>query len=303
MKRVQFGWIIPEGPRTIEGFATYMHDVDRALALISGHFDSAWMEDHLQIGNNPQMEGWTALTYFMARHPNLFFGHAVLCQSYRNPALLAKMIATLQYLGGGRYILGLGAGWKEDEYNAYNYDFPPGHIRIDQLEEAVLIIKALWEQQPATFIGKYYSIHNAYCNPQPNPCPPLTIGARKSHMLSLAVKYADWWDIASISANTYQKYVASIERICREANRDPQTLQRSCWFDICACRPTETAAKALLRKSREQEAGFIGTPAQITEQIYAYIELGVNRFEIGCTGFPDLTSLELFISEVLPNFK
>nr|MBA2363982.1 LLM class flavin-dependent oxidoreductase [Chloroflexia bacterium] len=85
-----------------------------------------------------------------ALHPRLVFGHTVLCQSFRNPALVAKMAATLQLLSGGRYVLGIGAGWDEAEYRAYGYDFPPAGVRVDQLEEALHIITAMWTQEVAT---------------------------------------------------------------------------------------------------------------------------------------------------------
>src|SRR6266581_3556321 len=93
-------------------------DLQRGLELIAGHYDSAWIIDHLQSDEAYLMEGWTALTYMAALQPRLMFGHAVISQSFRNPALLAKMTATLQYMSGGRYILGIGAGWKKDEYLA-----------------------------------------------------------------------------------------------------------------------------------------------------------------------------------------
>src|SRR5947209_4279865 len=158
MSQVSFGWTIPSGGRP-EVLASYCAEVDRGLALIAGHFDSAWVIDHLQDGAQPMLEGWTTLTAFAVRHPQFRFGHLVICQSFRNPALLAKMAATLQFLTGGRYILGLGAGWHEPEYRSYNYEFPSAGARVDQLEEAVRIIKALWSEKQATVEGQYYAVH------------------------------------------------------------------------------------------------------------------------------------------------
>lgn len=86
---------------------TYVADLDRALTLISGHFDAAWFIDHLQADESGLLEGFTALSYMAALHPHLNFGHTVICQSFRNPALLAKMGATLHFLSGGRFILGV----------------------------------------------------------------------------------------------------------------------------------------------------------------------------------------------------
>jgi alkanesulfonate monooxygenase SsuD/methylene tetrahydromethanopterin reductase-like flavin-dependent oxidoreductase (luciferase family) len=303
MKPLVFGWILPSGPGPAIGRATYVQSVERGLALIQGHFDSAWMVDHLQFEQADLLEGWTALTYFAARTPGLFFGHTVLCQSYRNPALLAKMASTLQYLSAGRYILGLGAGWLEREYQAYNYPFPSGEIRVGQLEETVQIIKALWEQGPATFQGHYYLVTNAYCMPHPDPHPPLLIGAHSPRMLRLVARYADWWDVSLLTPEEYRACVSSIEQACVEVGRDPSTLRRSFWFGLCSCARTEEQAITQAGRRYGKEPGLIGTPQQIVKQMQPYIELGVERFEVGCCGFPDLSSLKLFISEVLPALR
>src|SRR4030095_14643692 len=152
----------------------YMEDVNRLLAYVKGRYDSAWIIDHLE---GLVLEGWTALTYLPALPPERLWGHSVLCQSFRNPALLAKMSATLHYMSGGRFVLGIGAGWVEAEYRAYGYRFPPGRIRVAELEEALHIIKALWTQERATFEGQYYRIQEASCEPKPEPLPTFMVGA------------------------------------------------------------------------------------------------------------------------------
>lgn len=303
MTGVQFGWIMPSGARPAAGRADYVHNVEQGLELITGHFASAWIEDHLQFDGLDLVEGWTALTYFAARHPRLHFGHAVLCQSYRNPALLAKMAATLQYLSNGRYLLGLGAGWHEREYRAYNYSFPAGGVRASQLEETAQIIRAMWEQSPANFRGQYYTVTDAYCVPQPDPKPPIVIAAWGPRMLRIAARYADWWDIGRVSVEEYKEYVSAMEQACRLEKRDPATLKRSCWFELCACAPTREEAIRLAGERYNHEQGFVGTPAEVIEQMRPYVELGVERFELGCSGFPDLTSLHLLVNEVLPAFS
>jgi len=156
MTRIQFGFCMPADKLDKQRRATFSEDLHRALALITGHFDSAWIIDHLQFGDDDLLEGFTALSYVAALHPQLTFGHSVLCQSFRNPALLAKMGATLHFLSNGRFILGLGAGWHAEEYRAYGYDFPPPRVRVEQLEEALQIIKAMWTEEQASFAGRYY---------------------------------------------------------------------------------------------------------------------------------------------------
>ena len=141
-----------------------------------------------------------------------------MCQSFRNPALLAKMGATLQLLSGGRFTLGIGAGWYESEYLAYGYEFPRSGIRVEQLEEAVQIIKKMWVQEQTTFEGKYHRVKDAYCEPRPDPVPVVMIGAFEPKMLRLTAQHADWWNVSSTSIADYRKYVDNLERACDEVD-------------------------------------------------------------------------------------
>jgi alkanesulfonate monooxygenase SsuD/methylene tetrahydromethanopterin reductase-like flavin-dependent oxidoreductase (luciferase family) len=282
---------------------TFVHDLDRALSLISGHFDSAWIIDHLQFGNQDVLEGFTTLSYMAARHPQLKFGHTVLCQSFRNPALLAKMAATLQFLSGGRFILGIGAGWHEEEYRAYGYDFPPAAVRVEQLDETLQIVKALWMQETATVLGKHFQVVEAHCEPRPDPLPPVMVGAFKPKMLRLTARHADWWNVSSTGPAAYRQMAAEFERACMEVGRDPASVRRT-WVGGCACAPTQAEAKALagdrFSADDDNDFGFVGTPQQVVEQMRAFVEMGVDYFMLDCAGFPLLTTLELLVNEVLP---
>jgi alkanesulfonate monooxygenase SsuD/methylene tetrahydromethanopterin reductase-like flavin-dependent oxidoreductase (luciferase family) len=303
MAGIQFGFVMPADQLDKLRRGSFVQDLNRALELVSGHFDSAWVIDHLQFGDQDVLEGFTALTYMAALHPHLKFGHTVLCQSFRNPALLAKMGATLQFLSGGRFILGLGAGWHAEEYQAYGYDFPPGHVRVEQLAEAVQIIRAMWTGGKATFHGRYYRVDEAYCEPQPDPIPPLLIGAFRPQMLRLAASYADEWNVSSTGPQSYRLMAEEFARACAEVGRDPAGVTRS-WAGGCACAPTQAEAGALtegrISGESEDDFGFVGTPQQLVEQIQAFVDLGVGRFMFSCGGFPRLTTLEMLVHEVLP---
>lgn len=304
MAPVQFGFCIPAELPDTSGRATFAADVNRALHRATGHFDSAWIVDHLQFGATDVLEGFTTLAYLAALHPRLAFGHAVLCQSFRNPALLAKMGATLQFMSGGRFILGLGAGWHEEEYTAYGYDFPPASTRIAQLDEAIQIIKALWTEEQATFEGTHYRVLQAHCEPRPVPIPPLMIGAFRPKMLRLAARHADWWNVSSSGIERYRRMVAEFEQACVEVGRDPATVRRS-WIGGCACAPSQAEAEAFAgdRYSADntgEDFGFVGTPQQVIAQLRRFIDLGVDSFIFDCGGFPALTTLDLLIDEVLP---
>ena len=304
MTRIQLGFCMPGESRDKARRATFVEDLNRALDLVTGHFDSAWSVDHLQFGDADVLEGFTALTYMAALHPRLKFGHAVLCQSFRNPALLAKMGATLQFMSGGRFILGLGAGWHAEEYQAYGYDFPPDRVRVEQLEEALQIIQAMWTQEKATFQGKYYRVIEAHCEPRPDPLPTLMLGAFKPKMLRLAAKYADWWNVSSSGIERYRRMAEEFERACAEVGRDPSMVRRT-WIGGCACAPTQAEAEVFAgdlysADGEDDDFGFVGTPEQLVEQMRPFIDLGVDYFMFDCGGFPKLTTLEMLIHEVLP---
>lgn len=303
MTRVQLGFCMPTESLDRARRATYVSDLNRALHLITGHFHGAWMVDHLQSGNTDVLEGFTALSYMAALHPGLTFGHSVVCQSFRNPALLAKMAATLYFISGGRFILGAGAGWNEEEYRAYGYDFPSAGVRVEQLEEALQIIRALWTQDTTTFEGKHYRVTDACCEPRPDPPPLVMVGAFKPRMLRLTAKHADWWNVSSTGAGEYRRMAGEFERACAEVQRDPSTVRRT-WGGGCACAPTQQEAEALggdrVSAQSEDDFGFVGTPTQIVEQMRPFIDLGVDYFILDCSGFPRLTTLEMLVNEVVP---
>jgi alkanesulfonate monooxygenase SsuD/methylene tetrahydromethanopterin reductase-like flavin-dependent oxidoreductase (luciferase family) len=304
MPRIHFGFCMPADQLDKQRRATYVEDLNRALELVTGHFDSAWIIDHLQFGTDDMLEGFTALSYIAALHPQLTFGHSVLCQSFRNPALLAKMGATLHFLSGGRFILGIGAGGNAEEHHAYGYDFPPGGVRVEQLDETLQIIKALWTEETATFAGQYYHVIDAHCEPKPDPLPLVMVGAFKPKMLRLTAKYADWWNVSSTGIEGYRRMAEACERACAELGRDPATLRRT-WGGGYVCAPTQAEAESIggdrySANNDPDNFDFVGTPQQIVEQMRPFIDLGVDYFIVDCGGFPDLTTLELLISEVLP---
>jgi alkanesulfonate monooxygenase SsuD/methylene tetrahydromethanopterin reductase-like flavin-dependent oxidoreductase (luciferase family) len=302
MTNVQFGWAMPSGMREKAHRPQHLDVINRGLDMVKGTFDSAWFVDHIEFDDVDVLEGWTAVSYLAATHPDFMFGHAVLCQSFRNPALLAKMGATIQFMSGGRFILGLGAGWKEDEYEAYGYDFPPAGVRVDQLDEYVQIIKAMWRDEQATFEGKHYRVKEAWCEPKPDPIPPIMIGAMKPKMIALTVRHADWWNVSWTKLEDFRRMVDDCERACEEQGRDPKTLRRT-WFGGCACAPTQQALDDMLGDRGFPGGGIKGTPDQVIEQMRGFIDLGVDYFMLGTAGLPNFTTMEMLLDRVVPAIK
>src|SRR5215207_2385920 len=284
MPRVEFGYCLP-GEMRPEWRATFLDDLDRVLDRAVGSFESVWMVDHLQAGDAGVLECFTTLAYLAARHPRFRVGHAVVCQSFRNPALLSKMATTLQFLSGGRFTLGLGAGWNEAEYRAYGYDFPAAGARVAQLEETLRIVKAMWTEEVVSFRGQHYRVVGARCEPRPNPIPPIMLGAFGPRMLRLAARYADEWNVSSTGLVGYGRMAAEFERACIEVGRDPATVRRS-WIGGCACAPTRREAEAIaagrVSGDDDDDFGFVGTPSEIVDQMRAFVALGMNRFMLDC---------------------
>lgn len=299
MSKVQFGWAMPSGMREKSDRSRHLDVINRGLDMAKGTFDSAWFVDHLQFDDVDLLEGWTAVSYLAAQQPDFQFGHAVLCQSFRNPALVAKMAATLQFMSGGRFILGLGAGWKLDEYAAYNYEFPSAGVRVEQLDEYLHVIKALWRDERATFEGKHYSVQEAWCEPKPDPLPTIMIGAMKPKMIALTVRHADWWNVSWTKLEDFRGMVDHCERALEEQGRDPKTLRRT-WFGGCACAPTEQALADLMGDRPFPEGGIKGTPEQVIEQMRGFMDLGVDYFMLGTAGLPNFTTMETLLNTVIP---
>jgi alkanesulfonate monooxygenase SsuD/methylene tetrahydromethanopterin reductase-like flavin-dependent oxidoreductase (luciferase family) len=293
MARVDFGLMlrVVDPEKSVSELLTF--DRQCIQALTAG-FSTLWMEDHLQWGTTDSLECFTTLSYMAATYPQFKVGTMVLGQSYRNPALLAKMMATLQALSGGRVILGLGAGWKEDEYHAYGYPFPPVKTRMDQLEEAAQIIRSMWCTQPATFEGQHYRIHNAYCAPLPSPMIPLLIGGGgEQRTLAIVARYADWWNFNSVSPEVYARKLSVLKQHCERIGRDPAAIKLTYLSTISVSEnPREVV--------RSPEKHFVaGNAAEVTREIEQFAALGVTHLIFRV---PDVPTLQRFIKSVVPNF-
>ena len=195
---LKFGWLSPViGNRWSDFKPIVMYQERHILPTALEHFDSLWIADHFygfDAKTDPFMEAWTTLTWMAAKFPDTMLCHHVLGHGYRPPALTAKMAATLQVLSGNRFILGIGAGWREDEYTAYGYDFPKPSVRFAQLEELLTICRLMWTEDEPSFTGEHYSINGASAPPLPEVLPTICIGASGEKVgLPLAGRHADIW--------------------------------------------------------------------------------------------------------------
>jgi alkanesulfonate monooxygenase SsuD/methylene tetrahydromethanopterin reductase-like flavin-dependent oxidoreductase (luciferase family) len=266
-------------------------------------FDSIWMPDHVMYADRDVAEGWSLMVYALARYEDKLCGHQVLCNSFRNPAHLAKMTATCQTLSGGRVVLGIGAGWNEEEYHAYGWPFPSPRIRIEQLAEAVQICRALWTQTPVHFHGKHYEIEGAYCEPKPVPVPPVMIGGSgERYLLRVVAEHADWWNCIYTGVEAYAQKQEVLKRHCAGVGRDYDEI-----VQVIAPHILIAETEADVRRMQEGgEArptatnGLAGTPDQIADALLAGIRQGARRVTVSFADSPRTEGTRLFIERVLP---
>jgi alkanesulfonate monooxygenase SsuD/methylene tetrahydromethanopterin reductase-like flavin-dependent oxidoreductase (luciferase family) len=308
---LQFGWHLHSFPVDGSDATQFLQQNITMLDLVQkANFDSVWVDDHFwpwakfQSNDTPYVECMTTIAYFAARYPTLKFGSSVLCQSYRNPALMAKMVANLQWLTGGRFLFGLGAGWMEEEYLANNMEFPKPAVRIAQLEEVIQIINKLWHETPASFTGKYYQIKDAYLMPKPEPIPPLLIGGGGEQLtLRVVAKYADIWNIPGGTYENYAHKLGILRQHCGAIGRDFNTIVKSWSAECIAVAPTEAEARRIAESTPYQNGPIYGTPAQVAEQLQAFVDLGVSYLVVRLVDFPSTAGLQLFIDEVMPRLQ
>src|SRR2546421_2697444 len=230
-------------------------------------FTHLWVSDHLFLDANATrtdcLEAWTLLAALAVRTERIRIGPMVTSQSYRNPALLAKIAAGVDVMSKGRLDFGLGAGWKEIEYRAYGDEFPDAPTRVTQLIETLEICTRMWREDRATYHGKHYRIDEALCSPQPVQRQlPIWIGGSKPRVMRAAAKYGDAFNITvSASAPTdLPDRLRALDEACRAVNRDPKTLLRSAFLIACVA-TTQERSDALLdqlaARAKTDRAGFL----------------------------------------------
>jgi alkanesulfonate monooxygenase SsuD/methylene tetrahydromethanopterin reductase-like flavin-dependent oxidoreductase (luciferase family) len=282
--------------RLVEDTFPYL---DQALAP----FDSLWLPDHVQYNSHKVAEGWSLLAFALGRYPDKVCGHQVLCNSFRNPAHLAKMTATCQALSGGRVVLGIGAGWNEEEYLAYGWPFPSAKVRIAQLNEALELIKLMWREAPANYEGERYRIANAYCEPRPDPLPPIMIGgAGEKFLLRVVAQHAEWWNYIYKDRASYAHKQEVLKSHCQAVGRDYDQIQQ-----VAATGVLIAETEKELARLKEQPYvrpigdGIAGTPAQVTERLLEAIDQGADRIIVNLADAPRLEGTYLFAATVLPH--
>lgn len=258
-------------------------------------YHALWTSDHLMWDaastRRPCFEVWTLLTALAPLTTTLRLGSLVTCNAYRHPSMLAKIVACLDTISQGRVSCGLGAGWKELEYRAYGFPFPPVGTRIAQLREAVHILRQLWTQEQVSFQGQYYTLEQAVCAPKPvQPSLPLWIGGQgEQKLLRLVAEAADGWNmVMGNSLEQVRHKLEVLQRHCDTVGRDPGTLDKSLFmctyvYDreaeftaFCADQARLLGAHSTAHLERARELGLAGSATQVIDTLRQYLAYGFD---------------------------
>ncbi|MGA2529028.1 MAG: TIGR03560 family F420-dependent LLM class oxidoreductase [Acidimicrobiales bacterium] len=276
-------------------------------------FDSAWSFDHMLPFCGPDdgacFETLTTLGAMAALTERVRIGVLVSGVLYRDPATLARSAALVDHISAGRLEFSLGAAWAEREFRAYGLAFPPLNERYERLGESLQIVKSLWSQKRTTFLGRYYRIENAPCEPKPlqNPSPPITIGGSGLGTLRLAAEHATRWNMQG-SPDQFAERAELLRQCCEKVGRDFGEIELSVHPPLALAR-THEEAEALAMQSAarygqdlEAERGswLVGTPVEVADQIRRYTEVGVSHWVIALAQPFDIVQLKMLREEVLP---
>ena len=308
---MDFGIIVPQGWRLELGSYTDPVEAYEAMTRTAQEaenlgYRSLWLYDHFHtvpiITQDMLFECWTTTAMIARDTKRARIGQLVTCNSYRNPALLAKMASTVDVASHGRLELGIGAGWFQEEYLAYGYTYPGAKERLQRLDEALQVILAMWTQEEASFSGHYYQIQGAINQPKgvQKPHIPILIGGGGEKVtLRLVAQYANACNIGG-DIPTIKHKLAVLKQHCDDIGRDYNSIRRTTLIDYCSIAETEEAALAkfspLERDDEDLMSGaLVGTPETMRQRLAEYEEAGIQELIVRFVDAPkSLDSLRLF---------
>jgi F420-dependent oxidoreductase-like protein len=285
---------------------------DLTLHCEATGWDGAYIADHFmaeppdEAADAPILECWAVLAALAARTDRLRLGSLVSSNTYRHPAVLANVAAAIDQISNGRLVLGIGAGWQENEHAAYGLELYDVRTRSDRLEEACAVLNLLLREDCSSFAGEHYTLVDARCDPRPvqSPLPLLVAGKGEQRTMRTAARYADEWN-GWCTPQLFREKSAVLDRHCEAIGRDPSAIQRS--------------TQALLFMSDDREwleehrhfgddfPILIGSVTEVREQVGDYAAAGVDEliipdWFIGSLGRVRDTC-DVFINDVAPAFR
>ena len=287
-------------------------------------FESIWRSDHLipdvSDDTSEALEAWISLATLADRTNRLRFGPLVTPITFRHPAVLAKMAASIDQLSNGRLEFGLGAGWHDGEHKAFGVPYPNMAERFERLEESLQLTIATWTRDNVTFEGKHYRLENITSHPKPvqRPHPPIIIGGNgKKRTIPLAAKYGNEWNGTSQTPDEYRERRELLRGLCEGFGRDPDTVRCSLMLTLLTGRTDGLEVRTRIRtlagimskyphmptatpESLSQEGRLVGTPSQVVERLQQFEEAGAERFMLQIFDCDDMDMLETLAADVMP---
>jgi len=278
-----------------------------AKAADEAGYEGVWLVDHFHTIPTPSQEVtfecWMSLAAIARDTKRVRIGQIVTCNSYRNPALLAKMASTLDVLSHGRLNFGIGAGWYEHEYKAYGYPFPDAPERLRQLREALQIIHAMWTEEEAYFEGKYYQVRGAINQPKGVQTPHIPIligGGGEKVTLKLVAQYGDACNVGGDQKTVAHK-LAILKQHCENLGRDYESIHRTTGT-YCSIADSDEEAMALIPEGKRaglNDLALVGSPETIRQRLAEIEALGIQEVIIDFPSATDLTPLYRLAKEFI----
>jgi F420-dependent oxidoreductase-like protein len=312
---MRFSLFLPTG--TSSEFAAFddpsaAFDRIRAVAVAAeeGGYHAIWAPDHFMPfgpGAHYVFEVWTTLAALARETSRIRIGQMVTANGYRNPALQAKMASTLDVISGGRLTFGVGAGWVEDEYAAFGYDFPSGPERLRQLREALQIIRSMWTEPSTTFEGRYYWTRGVVNQPaglQTPHVPIMVAGGGEKVTLRLVAEYADYCNVQEPPDEVARKF-GVLAQHCADVGRDFSTITKTS-TGYCIMADTDEQARAqvppwapMVFPGDVAEYGLIGSLETIRKRIAVWEAAGVDELIVGFQASTDVETIRRFAAELI----
>jgi alkanesulfonate monooxygenase SsuD/methylene tetrahydromethanopterin reductase-like flavin-dependent oxidoreductase (luciferase family) len=276
-------------------------------------YDTVFIPDHLNVvavqSGSPAYEGWTTLTGVLQSTQRVHGGLLVACEAFRNPAWYANAAATLDHMSGGRVIVGIGAGWYEEEFAAYGFDWRSGRERVERLGEALEVMTRMWRGEG--FEGRWYHAAGTDDCPRPlqQPHPPIWVGGQGPKLLAIAARFADAWNAPVLPPEEVASRADTWRKLCAEEGRPmiEITYEGPVWIDEnaerIAARLEHNRASELAIARTYARTAVAGTPDQVIARIKEYAEAGVTHFVCHFGKTTDLRGTELFARAVIPAFS
>jgi F420-dependent oxidoreductase-like protein len=312
---IKFGVFLPFYAFRTEKRASHLFNRLQNVALECERlgYDSVWLDDHMMLNNMPILECWTTLSALSRTTEKIRLGTMVTCNSFRNPALLAKMAATLDNISNGRLELGIGAGVQKSEHNAYGFSYSSPKVRIERMGEAVAIIKKMWTEEKANYSGKHYRIIDAVCEPKPvqKPHPPIIIGGGGEKLtVKVIAQHADRYDWGYIpSLEQYRRKLKVLQKHCEAVGRSLDEIEMACWpaGQIFIGEDIDEMVSQWVPKSVSfkdfMQTSFVGTPEDCMKLLQPYANLGVTQFMLFFGNLSSIDGLRLFAEKVVQKMK